>query len=318
MTNMLNYPKKWANNSVSWVKKEYHHDRVRLALRATTILLLIYIFLLRRTFWQPDTLLAIVLFIGVIFCKAREFVIRFVPFLGMLMVYDGLRGALYQITGRVNWWPMINFDRWLGGGELIGSRLQDLMWKGYLEWYSFIFYFLYSIHFVTPIIFGFIFWKYRPKLYWPFVWTILGASFMAFITFIAFPAAPPWMAARDGLLTEPLHWISSDIWGALGMQSSVQLVYEHISADPVAAVPSLHSIYPIIEAVFIVMAFGWKKAGWMLLYPLTIFFVVVYLGEHYVFDVIVSIIYSVIALVAVHYGFKRYHAKRHKQTHKSA
>ena len=283
---------------------------MRFTLRLTTILLLIYILLIRHTFWQPDTLLVIVLFVGVVFGRAREFVVRFVPFLGILMVYDGLRGLLYGITQRVNWWPMINFDRWLGGGQVVGSRLQALLWHGHLEWYSFYFYFLYSMHFVTPLIFGLILWKWRPRYYWPFVWAILGASFLAFITFIAFPAAPPWMAAAHGYITEPLRWISSDIWGTMGMHGSVQLVYETISADPVAAVPSLHAIYPTIEATFILVAFGFKKAWWILVYPLSIYIAVVYLGEHYVFDVILAIIYACTTMFLVRYGFRRYRARR--------
>ena len=314
---MLNPLQKWYADSVSWFKKEYHRDRMRLSLRLTTILLLIYIFLVRHTFWQPDTLLAIVLLIGVVFGRAREFIVRFVPFLGVLMVYDGLRGLMYHITGRVNWWPMIHFDRWLGGGQIIGSRIQAILWHGHLEWYSFYFYFLYSIHFVTPIIFGLILWKFRPKLYWPFVWSILGTSFLAFVTFVVFPAAPPWMAAQHGLITEPLHWISSDIWGAMGMQGSVQIVYNNISADPVAAVPSLHAIYPIIESTFILVAFGWRRVWWILFYPLSIFLAVLYLGEHYAFDIFISIIYSTLTLTAVYYGFKKYRA-RHQRHHTSS
>lgn len=306
---MLQWLYKWVKDSLDWLKKEYHRDRMKFSLRLTTLLLLVYIILIRHTFWQPDTLLAVVLMVGVIFGQAREFVIRFVPFLVILMMYDALRGLLYGITQRVNWWPMINFDRWLGGGQLIGSRLQEILWHGQLEWYSFYFYFLYSLHFVTPIIFGLILWKYRPRLYWPFVWSILGASFLAFITFIAFPAAPPWMAVENGLITEPLRWISSDIWGAMGMHGSIELVYTQISADPVAAVPSLHSIYPIVESAFIIATFAWRRAWWIILYPISIFIAVVYLGEHYVFDIIVSIIYSTIALLGVRYGFKRYRAK---------
>lgn len=307
---MLQRFKRWIADGFVWLKKEYHHDRMKLSLRITTLLLLVYIILIRHTFWQPDTVLAVLLLVGVIFGKAREFVVRFVPFLVVLMIYDALRGLLYGITQRVNWWPMIDFDRWLGGGVLIGSRLQELMWHGHLEWYSFYFYILYSLHFITPILFGLILWKYRSRLYWPFVWSILVASFLAFVTFIVFPAAPPWMAAEHGLITEPLRWISSDIWGAVGMQDSIKIVYTQISADPVAAVPSLHSIFPIVESAFIIAAFGLRRAWWIILYPLTIFIAVVYLGEHYVFDIIVSIIYSVITLFVVRYGFRRYRAKR--------
>jgi hypothetical protein len=301
--------RQWISDSIDWLKNGYHHDRLKLSLRFTTLLLLVYILLIRHTFWQPDTLLAILLLVGIVFGRAREFVVRFVPFMVILMIYDALRGLLYGITQHVNWWPMINFDRWLGGGQLIGSRLQALLWHGHLEWYSFYFYLLYSLHFVTPIIFGLILWKYRSRLYWPFVWSILGASFLAFVTFIVFPAAPPWMAVEHGLITEPLRWISSDIWSAMGMHDSIQIVYNDISADPVAAVPSLHAIYPTIEAAFIIAAFSWRRAWWIIFYPISIFVAVIYLGEHYIFDVILSLIYVTITLFVVRYCYKRYRAR---------
>ena len=227
----------------------------------------------------------------------RSFIVRFVPFLGLLVVYDSFRSIADDLNHYVNYLPMIRFDEFIGFGHLPTVVLQSLLWHGHLNWYDFYFYFLYTIHFLVPVIFGLILWKYRPKLYWPFVFSFVVLSFAAFITYIAFPAAPPWMAAQLGYITEPLHRISSDVWYAMGITNFSE-VYGNLSPNEVAAVPSLHSAYPLLATMFMITAFGFKRVWWLLIYPISMWIGVVYLGEHYVFDVIAAIVYVLITYVA--------------------
>lgn len=290
------------------LQSEYKKDRSRFALRATVVLLALTLLFLKRSIWTPDTLLLIILIIGVVFGRTREFIVRFVPFLGLLVLYDGMRGLADDLNTNVNYWHMIEFDRWLTGGELPTILLQDLLWHGSVSWYDFYFYFLYTIHFLAPVITGLVLWRYRPKLYWPFVWTVVGVSFAAFITYIIYPAAPPWLASEQGIIAEPLHRISSDVWWAMGVENFSE-VYKNISPNLVAAVPSLHSAYPLIIAVYLQVAFGLRKLGWITLYPISMWVGVVYLGEHYIFDIIAAVLFVAVGLVAVYYGF-RWHRRR--------
>ena len=257
----------------------------------------------KRTFWTPDTLLVGVIIIGVVFGQVRQFVIRFVPFLGMLVVYDSMRGIADDLNKHVHFWEMIHFDRWLWGGQLPTSWFQSWMWHGHVSWYDFYFYFLYTLHFLIPLIVGLILWRYRPRLYWPFVWAIVGISFAAFVTYIVFPAAPPWMAKELGMIAEPLHRISSDVWWAMGIQNFSE-VYSNLSPNAVAAVPSLHSAYPLIATLFIVRAFGLRRTWWLFMYPLSMWIGVVYLGEHYIFDVIAAIMFVMVGMWCVQRGFR--------------
>jgi len=287
--------------------REYRRDRSRFALRMTVILLALAVLFLKRSIWTPDTLLIILLIVGVVFGRAREFIVRFVPFLGLLVVYDSMRGLADDLNKNVHFNEMINFDRWIWFGQLPTVWLQEKLWHGYVQWYDFYFYFLYTLHFLMPVVVGLILWRYRPRLYWPFVWTIVGISFVAFITYIAFPAAPPWMAKELGYILEPMHRVSSDVWWAMGVQNFSE-VYKNISPNAVAAVPSLHSAYPLVAALFIVRAFGMKRTWWILLYPLSMWVGVTYLGEHYIFDIVAAVVLVVAGILAVDYGFKRYRA----------
>ncbi len=291
--------------TVAFFHQEYKRDQTRFVLRAVVVLLACALLLIKRSIWTPDTLLLGVVIVGVIFGRTREFIRRFVPFLGMLIVYDSMRGLADNLNSHVNYSQMIDFDRWLFGGSLPTSWLQAHLWHGQVQWYDFYFYFLYTLHFLVPLILGLVLWKWRPKLYWPFVWTVVGVSFAAFVTYIIFPAAPPWLAKEMGYITEPLHRVSSDVWWAMGVKDFSEL-YKNISPNAVAAVPSLHSAYPLIAALFVLRAFGFRRTWWIALYPISMWVGVVYLGEHYVFDVLAAILYvATVILVGL-----RIHRKR--------
>lgn len=288
-----------------YLRTEYTRDRSRFALRVTVILLALALMLFKRTFWTPDTLLLIILIVGVVFGKTREFIVKFVPFLGLLVVYDSMRGIADDLNKNVNFTLMIDFDRWLTQSDLPTTILQYWWWDGQVGILEFYFYFLYTLHFLVPLIVGVILWKYRPRLYWPFVWSIVGISFAAFITYIIFPASPPWLAKEMGYIAEPLHRISSDVWWAMGIENFSEL-YSELSPNAVAAVPSLHSAYPLIAYLFMVAGFGWKKTAPLALYPISMWIGVVYLGEHYIFDVIAAIVFVIAGIATVRYGFQQY------------
>jgi hypothetical protein len=294
------------------LKKEYNRDRSRFAMRVTIVLLAVTILLIKRSIWTPDTLLIGIVIIGVIFGRTRDFIVRFVPFLGLLVIYDSMRGFADDLNKNTHFTEMISFDRWLSHGTLPTVWLQQQLHHSGVQWYDFYFYFLYTIHFLAPVIIGLILWRYRPRLYWPFVWTVVGVSFVAFVVYILFPAAPPWLAKEMGYISEPLQRLSSNVWYAMGV-TDYSAIYKNISPNEVAAVPSLHSAYPLIAAIYIIMAFGFKRVWWIMIYPLSMWLGVVYLGEHYVFDVLCAIILVVVSVIAVNQGFRVY--RRNHPTH---
>ena len=116
-----------------------------------------------------------------------------------------------------------------------------------------------------------------------------------FVIYLLFPEMPPWLAARNGLLS-PVHRIVVDSLQQLG---GFGRIYAGADPEPNAAMPSLHVAVPMLIAATAVGAARWhRRVAWLwILYPLTIAFGVVYLGEHYVADSIVGL-----ALGMVCYG----------------
>jgi len=76
-------------------------------------------------------------------------------------------------------------------------------------------------------------------------------------------------------------------------------LYEKFAPNQVAAVPSLHSAYPTLVALFIRQLYGARWGAVAFLYPISVWIGVVYMGEHYVFDVIFGAAYAVAAFYGV-------------------
>lgn len=253
----------------------------------------VLIFVFQPSFPTPDKLLVFMTFVAMAFGRAKQLLVRFVPFVGLLLVYESFRGLAPYLNTHVNYLWMPSADRLIFGGHLPTETLQHWLWHGSVQWYDFIFYGAYTLHFVLPFALAALIWLKIDREYWHFAGTILLTSFMAFLTFVAFPAAPPWMAA-DKHLIEPITRVSSAVWAAFGIHDFPS-VYNKISPNPVAAVPSLHAAYSFLTAFFATRLFKtkWRYLTWI--YPLLIWIGTVYQGEHYVIDAILGVLYALVA-----------------------
>ncbi len=100
--------------------------------------------------------------------------------------------------------------------------------------------------------------------------------------FLLFPAAPPWLAAQQGLLDVTRIRELADPATTSG------LARELFDDNPVAAIPSLHAGWSLI-VVLVAFRYLPRPAGWVAAgYAILVHFAVVYLGEHYVIDLILG------------------------------
>lgn len=252
-------------------------------------LLCVLVYLQQPSWPTPDKLLVFLTFIFMIFHKGWELLKRFTPFVALVLVYESFRGLVPHLNGNVNFMFMPGFDEAVFG-TLPTITLQQWLWHGQVQWYDFAIYIVYMLHFVMPLALALLVWRFRPQQYWRVMASFVVLSFAGFLTFLAFPAAPPWMAARDGYIPQ-ITRVSSEVWGALGVQDFPS-VYNRISPNPVAAVPSLHSAYATLFALFVVRLFRTKWKYLALVYPAIIYFGTVYQGEHYVVDALLGIAYA--------------------------
>jgi membrane-associated phospholipid phosphatase len=263
-----------------------------------TIICLI-LFFREPSFPTPDKLLVFLVFVFMIFNQAWDMLKHFAPFVAILLVYDSFRGLVPFLNGHVNYTLMPNFDKLLLGGNLPTVVLQQWLVRPYVTWYDYVFFIFYLLHFVLAIGMGVAIYKLRRSQYWRYAMTYVLASFGAFFIYLAFPAAPPWMASDNGIIPH-ITRVSSEVWGAIGI-TDFPSVYNSFAPNPVAAVPSLHAAFAILFAIFAFKYFGKKWGIVSLVYPFCIVVGVVYMGEHYVFDVITGAMLAVGAFVAAPY-----------------
>lgn len=244
----------------------------------------------------------LVLILGSLFVnRTRKFLIDWLPFLFILISYDFLRSLAPFLNPNVHFTEMINFDKWLGGGVSPTIFLQSIFYKkGQVGLLEIVAIFVYFLHFALPLGFGFILWlKNRGAFKW-FTTALLILSYTAFFTYVIFPAAPPWMASEKGYLPGVNKILDSLLRNFPHVSNFVDMptIYYKFNPNPVAAVPSLHASYPLLILLFGVKVFG-KKMWIFSLYVLAAWFSLVYMGEHYIFDIALGALYTLITYYLV-------------------
>lgn len=257
-----------------------------------------------RAWVSPDQFFALMILAVLLLGKTRRFLADWVPFLLLLFGYEYLRGVIPFLQMRPHIFTMIEIDQKLFG-YIPTIKLQSVLFSsGINRWYDYLAVILYISHFIIPMLVAFIFWLYDRKHFKKFSLALLLLSYLAFITYIIFPAMPPWMASRDGYLP-PLQKIMDQVFMSFSHPIYLPSIYRFFGANLVAAVPSLHAAYPWLIFLFLIKKLG-KIITFIVPYVLGVWFSVVYLGEHYVIDVLVGIAYATIAyLVIIYFNRKK-------------
>ena len=218
-------------------------------------------------------------------------------FAGLLFAYEYSRGLADQLGRSVDFTIARGIDRVLFFGVNPNVWLQQhLNVSNKLAWYEYPLAVTYMTHFIVPIAAAVMLWIKNRERWVQYMrrFTILMLSGVA--TYVVFPVAPPWLAAREGY-TEPLQRITARGWSKMGLHT-VSKVFERGTAitNPVAAMPSLHAAF----ALFVVVFFWNQMPKWFrgiaLILPASMALCLVYFGEHYVSDVLAGWLYVALAM----------------------
>lgn len=210
----------------------------------------------------------------------------------LLFAYDYSRGLADQLGRTVDFTVIRNIDRALFLGHDPNVWIQQhLNISSELSWYEYPLAVTYMTHFIVPISVAVILWM-RNRAEWIRFTRRLGLLLAAGVmTYVIFPVAPPWMAARNGYIT-PIRRITARAWSDMGL-TTVSKLFDRGAAitNPVAALPSLHAAFSLL-----VVAFFWSQMPtWLrvvsLLLPASMALCLVYFGEHWVTDVLLGWLY---------------------------
>ena len=237
------------------------------------------------------------------------------PFVGFLYLYDYTRGLASLFGAPVHVTTAAAIDRVLGFGQVPTVALQRALFDpGQLHWYDIVVSLTYFTHFfLVWVIAAFLY--LRSRVQWA-AWArrLIVLSYAGLLTFIVYPAAPPWYAAQHGVIG-PVQRIATRGWDALGLHTAGTLVQQgQAAANDVAAIPSLHAGFPLLVTLFF-----WRRAAlWLravlVVYTATMAFALVYGGEHYVTDILIGYGYVVATVVAVGWWERHHRRSRSEAT----
>lgn len=245
-----------------------------------------------------------------------RFLRDWLPVVALLEIYNVTRGSADNLF-HPHYTPMIHFDRWMFGwltdGQVPTTWLQQHLYHpGHVQWWEVVVTLIYTSHFLTVPTVAVILWLRNRKLSYRFMRRWVTLSVAGLITYFLYPAAPPWLAAENGYLTEPVARISTDGWSALGLHSAGNTLNaaQIEQSNPVAAMPSLHTAYALMAVAFFLPMV--RRRWWPLLlaYPLAMTFTLVYTGEHYVADVLVGWLYVALTFIVVSVGERWWERRR--------
>lgn len=219
-------------------------------------------------------------------------VVDWLPIVAVLWVYDLTRGAADSFGIGVHYHPMIDFDTAIFG-EVPTVWLQRQIYQpGSVEWWDVAFTIVYTSYFIVPFALAGWLWARDRLGFQRFTRRLVTLSLAGLATYLAFPAAPPWMAGEMGLIGE-VHRTTGDGWKVLGVGTASLFSKGQAAANMVAAVPSLHSAITTLVALFLWNRVRRKRLRpLLLLYPLAMAVTLMATGEHYFFDVALGWVYA--------------------------
>jgi hypothetical protein len=218
----------------------------------------------------------------------RQYLRDWVPFIALMIAYEFARGGAEwlnaDVLGRGPFYmPMIDIDRALFLGSLPPEFVQSWFWTGHVRAFDWVIGSFNKVHFFVPPTLLFLIWLDRRPHFIRCATAIVITAFIGAAIFFLFPAAPPWLASEHGLI----HVVSINSLqdASNGLPKGSSFIASQIPRNPVAAVPSLHSAYALLT---VMIAWTWRRrVGYaFLFYPIVMWFSIVYLGDHYVADII--------------------------------
>ncbi len=224
--------------------------------------------------------------------EALRLVADWLPMVAVLCAYDFTRGAADSLGVGVHAHTMIDFDRFVFGGEVPTQWLQAHLHRpGVIMWWDVAFTLIYTSYFIVPFVVAGALYARDRLAFFGYAKRLVSLALAGLATYIAFPAAPPWLAQQMGLL-HGVHRTTARGWEVLGTHTAGWFSEGQAGVNLVAAVPSLHAAMTALVAMFL-----WPRVRplWrplLALYPVAMAVTLMATGEHYFFDIVLGWAYA--------------------------
>jgi membrane-associated phospholipid phosphatase len=252
--------------------------------------------------FKSDQVVLVVLFNLLFYASAitRKFITGFSIFVVYWIIYDYMKAFPNYEYSSVHIQDIYNFEKHLFGIHSQGKLLTpNEYWRfdgiPFLDVLTGLFYLCW-----IPVPMGFEVYLFftRRRQFLLFLLTFVLVNFLGFIVYYTFPAAPPWYVQYHGFTFHKLTAGNTAGLAKFDAYFNVTIFKSIYSkgSNVFAAMPSLHSSYPVI-----VLYYGLKnKLGKANIFfgvvMIGIWFSAVYLSHHYIVDVLAGILCAIIGI----------------------
>lgn len=271
----------------------------------TTAISLLYLLLAKILIgFKPEQLVLVLIFNGFYYASfpTRKFITGFSVFIVFWILFDSMKAFPNYMYNTVHIQSLYNAEK-----ELFGIHFQNSIitpneyWQQntntFFDIISGVFYLCWV---PVPLAFAiYLYFSKRREQFMHFSLTFLFVNIIGFAIYYIYPAAPPWYVQHYGF-----QFIAHTPGNTAGLQRFDNFFHAGIfnalyakSSNVFAAMPSLHSAYPLITLYYgiknrlgiINILFAVIMAG--------IWFAAVYSSHHYILDVLAGIACAITGIV---------------------
>lgn len=240
--------------------------------------------------------LVLVAIFNVLYCASlpsRKFITGFSIFIVYWIVFDYMKAFPNYNFNTVHIESIYNTEKYLfgihnGASTLTPNEFLLLHITTPLDVIAGLFYLCWI---PVPLLFAvYLFYKNR-ELFLQFALTFFVVNMLGFVLYYIYPAAPPWYVQQNGF-----HFKAHTPGNTAGLQRFDDFFQIHLfkglyakSSNVFAAMPSLHSAYPVIVLYYGVKGKLGKINIMFATIMLGIWFAAIYTSHHYVLDVLAGI-----------------------------
>jgi membrane-associated phospholipid phosphatase len=220
--------------------------------------------------------------------RSSEFLKSSLLFTTILLTYEALQGMTGALVNASSVVSLTGLDKMLVGVNLI-SIVQAAFNSPTTTLISTIFY---GLHVFLVVIAVVLFWFTSRRVYKGYTYSMILTSYLALLTFIILPTAPPWLeGAGKNMLNDGYTMLPNAL-------KTLQQTLISMESDKFAAFPSLHAAYAALFAVYTIKL---KPRLALISVPILVgvLFSTIYLGQHYLVDLIAGVAYSLVSVVIV-------------------
>ncbi|GAB1464290.1 phosphatase PAP2 family protein [Pedobacter sp.] len=281
-------------------KKTNYKKDLPLTLGISALYLVLSYFLVG---FKTDQLIVIGIFNALYYASVttKKFIIGFSIFIVYWIIYDYMKAFPNYNYNNVHIADLYNFEKSVFGIEQNGKLLTPnefwlLHTNAFLDVLTGFFYLMWV---PVPLAFAaFLFFTKERRNFLNFLLTFVWVNLLGFVVYYLYPAAPPWYVQQHGF--EFIAGTPGNTAGLVRFDNffGIELFKSIYSkgSNVFAAMPSLHSAYPLIVVYYGTKGKFRKANPFFITVMVGIWFAAVYTSHHYLADVLAGIITSIIGI----------------------